>query len=101
MPEANAKDRLLSEKMADVLDGVIDRFRITGTIRKKNAVRIHPQHIFCRRLRWHYRHPNTAARKVSEDVRLDSEIVRDDMKGGRLDLRQRRELYEVHVLIRV
>jgi hypothetical protein len=54
MAEANTEDRNAAEELLNILDGVADRLRVAGTIRKKNSVRLKVENVLGRRLRRNY-----------------------------------------------
>ena len=47
MPQTNAKDRHLSEQLANVCDGVRDWFGIARAVRQEYAFGFHREHIRC------------------------------------------------------
>src|SRR5262249_47493876 len=101
MAKANPKNRLLPQHMTDALNRVFERLRIAWPIRQKDAFGLKRHHVFAGSRRRHDRDARATPREIAEDVRLDAEIVGDDVKCIRLEIRECGKLDEVDVLVRV
>ena len=67
------------ENLADVLNRIPQRRRIGRTVREKDTVGLHRQNFGGRRPRRNKRHAGEVGERT-QDVRLDAEIVGNDMK---------------------
>src|SRR5579862_6682165 len=82
MAEADAKNRLLADQIADLLSLILKRFGIAGAVRKENAVRVERQDVFGRCKSRHHGNAGADLHQTPQDVPLDPVIVGDDVTPG-------------------
>ena len=77
MAQADAHDGRQAQEQFYVLDGIRQRGRVRRAVGKEDAVRLHGDDIFRRRLRRNYRDVGEKG-ELAQDVRLHAEVVADD-----------------------
>src|SRR5271168_1861810 len=75
--QADAENRHAANELANVCDGVADRFGIAGAVREENAIRFQGKHILGGSLCGDDRHSATMVYKKAQNILLDAEIVGD------------------------
>ena len=82
--EADSEDGdVRSDDLANGVDRVITRVRITRAVRQEYTVRVHLKHFLRWRLRRHQRYGTTAVGQQPQYVVLDSKVVGNDATSGR------------------
>src|SRR2546425_10574114 len=89
MSQANSEDWFLTKESTDIVDGIFERLRIAGTIGEKHAVGLQRQYFLGRSGRRNDCHLRTATREIPQNMRFDSEVISHDVKGARLEIRER------------
>ena len=87
MAEADSKDRFLAEQRTNIPDSVFEWLGIAGTIREKHTVGLQRQYVLRRCGCGNDGNLRAAPREISQNVRLDSEVVSNDVKRAGLDVR--------------
>ena len=88
VPEADAENRRAAHELADVVMHIRERGRIAGAVGKEDAVGLQREHVLGGKIRRHHAHAEAFLPQPAEDVRLHSEIIRDDL------VLHRRQLFE-------
>src|SRR4030095_3520618 len=81
MAEAYSKDWRRPKKTFNLTHDSGQSCRITGTIRKEDAIRGESQDIVGGRPRWNHGNPTAQRAQVAKDVVFDTEVVGDHVKG--------------------
>ena len=75
MPEADAEDRFFAHEFFCILNCIRYGLRISGAVAQDYAVRVHFKHCFSRGLRRDNSNAEPGFDKVSQDIKLDAEII--------------------------
>src|SRR5215471_17245825 len=82
MPETNTEDRHTSNQLAHLRSLIFEGLRISGSIRQKDSLGIHREHILGGGGRGDYGQAASDLDQTPQDVALDPEIISDDVELG-------------------
>ena len=80
VPEADAKDRLLSRHLLNLRDNLRHILRVSRPVGQKNAVGIQRKHLLGTRVRRQHRDLRTKAIDILQNAALDAEVQRGNMR---------------------
>src|SRR5437762_14334683 len=84
MTKTNPEDRLFAHQIAQGFVCVWKRRRIAWAVGEKNPVGIKREHFACRRCRRHNRYFETFLAQQTQNIFLNSIVVRGDAKSSRV-----------------
>ena len=99
--EADAEHGHLAEEAGDGVGRAGDSSRVARPVGQEHPVGPAGEHVGGGGRGRHDLDVAAHPGEVAQDRRLDAEVVRDDVKRARLNVRELRELHEVHILIRI
>src|SRR6266851_6723978 len=91
MPQAYPEDRFLPLQLLYSLNRILQRLRVTRSVRKEHPIRVHRQNVLSWRSSRHHRHAAILPRQHAQNILFYPEVIRDHMHLLRVTLKRCRQ----------